>query len=119
LDCFVKTNFVIIKNKRGRQVSRSTYTDTIKIAIKKNNLKKFVPHQIRHTNLTEVSREHGRDVARAVAGHTTEKMTARYDHSDVYKAISVAKERNRKKAVGATDRADAPSVPALRIFTGE
>jgi hypothetical protein len=45
-------------------------------------------------------------------------MTARYDHSDFDKIVLVVKERN-KKVAGATDRADAPSVSALRIFTGE
>ena len=50
-------------------------------------------YQIRHPYVT-----------RAAVGHTTETLTARYDHSDFKKAVRVAKKQNeeylRKKAVG-------------------
>jgi integrase len=110
----------IFKNSQKKEFSRAEYGRKIKKAIEKNNLKKFIPYQIRHTVITKVSLDHNRDMARAIAGHTTEKMTARYDHSDFKKALYVAKERNRvyreQKVVGTSVRTD---VPILRIFTGE
>jgi integrase len=113
----------IFKNSMGNAMTREAYGRNIKDAIERNGLQKFVPYQIRHTSLTEVSFEHGRDVARAVAGHTTEKMTARYDHSDYRKALAVVKERNKiykeKKAMGSLGSPDSLDVPVLRIFTGE
>jgi integrase len=108
-------------NTHSRPMTRVCYDRNIKTAIETHNLKKFVPYQIRHTALTEISLEHGRDIARAVAGHTTEQMTARYDHSDLEKAFRVVRERNktfiaRKKVAGDST---VPSAPIFRIFTGE
>jgi integrase len=108
-------------NSHRKPMTRVCYDRNVKEAIDANNLQKFVPYQIRHTALSEISLEHGRDTARAVAGHTTEKMTARYDHSDLEKAFRVVRERNKKfiaqkKAVGDLERSN---IPNLRIFTGE
>jgi integrase len=107
-------------NNRGKAISRESYDRTIQETIEKHKLKKFTPYQIRHTSLTKVSLEHGRDVARAVAGHTTDKMTSRYDHSDLDKAFRVTKERNKKyrseKIVGDSRGTD---IPIFRIYTGE
>jgi integrase len=108
-------------NRHHKPMTRTCYDRNIQEAIEEHGLKKFVPYQIRHTALTEISLEHGRDIARAVAGHTTEKMTARYDHSDLEKAFSVVRERNKKfiapkKAVGDFVGTNFPN---FRIFTGE
>jgi integrase len=108
-------------NSHGRPMTRICYDRNIKEAIEANNLKKFVPYQIRHTAISEISLEHGRDTARAVAGHTTEKMTARYDHSDLEKAFRVVRERNKKyisqpKVSGVSEGL---TIPNFRIFTGE
>jgi hypothetical protein len=80
-----------------------------------------VPYQIRHTALTGVSLIHGRDIARAVAGHTTETMTARYDHSNLEKAFMVVRERNQQyKVVGISGDSDLyNTMPKLKIFRGE
>ncbi|MDR2756685.1 MAG: tyrosine-type recombinase/integrase [Planctomycetaceae bacterium] len=107
----------IFKNKNGKAFTRAEYGRKIKNAIDKNELQKFVPYQIRHTSLTEISAEHGRDIARAVAGHTTEKMTAIYDHSDIIKALYVVNERNKNYRKNEKDTAT--STPILRIYTGE
>jgi integrase len=111
----------IFMNSKKKAISRAEYGRKIKAAIEKNNLKKFVPYQIRHTAITKTSEDHGRDIARAVAGHTTDTMTARYDHSDFKKALYVAKERNRiyreQKVIGGITTEN--NVSVLRIFTGE
>lgn len=39
------------------------------------------PYQLRHSAVTRISLQHGRDVAQAVAGHAKAAMTAHYDHS--------------------------------------
>jgi integrase len=97
------------------------YDNTVKKTIDRYNLPKFVPYQIRHTYLTLVSLGHGRDIARAAAGHTTEAMTALYDHSDFEKVLNVVREQNRlylaRKAIGSD--LPAADVPRLRVFSGE
>lgn len=118
----------VFRNSNGNMFSSNEYGRKIKKAIEKNDLPKFVPYQIRHSALTNISTEHGRDVARAVAGHTTEVMTARYDHSDLKKAFVVTRRRNQyytegnlytkeKKAVGSADTNN--NFPQLRIFRGD
>lgn len=114
----------IFRNKKGRAYSPRLYSQRVKETIKEHGLPKFVPYQLRHTNLTRTSKIYGRDTARAVAGHTTEAMTARYDHSDLEKAFEVTKERNReyraRRAAGDTSGRRAPAAgPMLRVFSGE
>ena len=46
------------------------------------------PHQIRHTALTEIEREHGIEAARAVAGHKTIRMTDHYVEQDRERAVA-------------------------------
>jgi integrase len=83
-------------NQHGKPMNRDCYDRNVADAIEEHRLKKFIPYQIRHTALSEISLNHNRDIARAVAGHTNEAMTARYDHSDLEKAVRVVKERNKK-----------------------
>jgi integrase len=109
---FQKPEMPVFKNSKGTAYSRAEYGRKIKKAIEKNNLEKFVPYQLRHTNITDVSEKHGRDIARAVAGHTTEAMTAIYDHSDFKKALDVVIERNNIYRTKNNER------PTLRVFTG-
>jgi integrase len=110
----------LFKNYYGKPLTEPVYSRNVKQAIDRNGLQKFVPYQIRQTSLTEISLEHGRDIARAVAGHLNETITARYDHSDYRKALLVVNERNRtykeRKVVGDLTGRD---IPNLRIFTGE
>jgi integrase len=115
-----KSDSPVFRNRKGSSLSRTDYGRKIKKAIEKNNLPKFVPYQIRHTSLTKTSEEHSRDIARAVAGHTTEAMTARYDHSDLKKFMSVVRERNRiykeQKVVGFSECTAENYI--LKIFNG-
>jgi integrase len=97
-------------NRRKNFYTPERYSRIIKKAIEKNNLEKFVPYQLRHTNITDTSEKHGRDIARAVAGHTTESMTAIYDHSDYKKSLDVVRERNIIYRSKNNER------PALRVF---
>jgi integrase len=104
----------IFLNTKGNPYTGSALSQEIRKKIKKNNLPKFTAYQLRHTKLTEVSAEHGRDAARAVAGHSTENITGVYDHSDIGKFKAVIDSRNRK-VVNATDQPQT----ALKIFIGE
>jgi len=91
--------FVFTKHSKrgfGKPWTVHEYDRYISRAINRHNLSKIVPYELRHTSLSNISNEFGRDAARAVAGHTTEAMTSRYDHSDPQKAFMVARERNRK-----------------------
>ncbi len=112
----------IFRGVRGGAVSGEMYSREVAETIELHGLPKFVPYEMRHTGLSQISLEHGRDAARAVAGHTTEAMTARYDHSDLEKAFEVVKERNRvylaqRRAMGSDHPAG--EVPTIRIFNGE
>jgi integrase len=113
-------------NQHGKPMKRDCYDDNINVAINKHGLKKFIPYQIRHTAITKISLDHNRDIARAVAGHTTEQMTARYDHADLEKALKVVRERNatfiaQRKAAGNEGYVDVEgsNFQTLRIFTSE
>ena len=83
----------IFFNKLGNAFTTGRYSRIVFKTIEKHSLSKFVPAQLRHTGVSKTSKKYGRDTARALAGHTTETMTARYDHSDFDKALEVALEK--------------------------
>jgi len=111
---FAKTS----KRGFGKPFTSEEYYRHIQRRIAKHNLPKVVPYQIRHTNLSQVSNDFGRDTARAVADHTTEEMTAVYDHSDLKKALKVANERNRRYAGKTTDAKTSRFAALFQSFPG-
>jgi integrase len=102
----------IFLNKKGNPYTGTWLSRLIREKINKNNLPKFTAYQLRHTKLTEVSVNHGRDIARAVAGHSTEITTGIYDHADISKFKMVVDSRN-KKVVSVNDRS------TFKIFIGD
>ncbi|MDR1925290.1 MAG: site-specific integrase [Planctomycetaceae bacterium] len=112
----------IFLNSRGNPYTASRYSTIVRKTIAKYDLVKFIPYQLRHTSLTQISVEHGKDAARAVAGHSSEVVTSIYDHSDVQKAQKVVNARNaRYRQVGSVQVGsvqELPVVPFLRIFKG-
>ena len=128
--------FYNLYNKKSLHISPATYGRYLKKTQEEHGLERFTPYQIRHANGTWISEVLDRDHARAQLGHTTEKMTARYDHSDTKKQKAVIEKR---KAVGTLigdafefiavppkTVSTAPSYPHVisfprnsRIFTGE
>ncbi|MDR0704635.1 MAG: site-specific integrase, partial [Planctomycetaceae bacterium] len=101
----------IFLNQKGNPFNTSTFDKAISKIIKKKKLPKFTPYQLRHTSLTNISAEHGRDVARAVAGHCSEIITGVYDHSDLrkFKTVVDSRKKNNTPFTRST----------LKIFTGE
>jgi integrase len=53
----------------------------------------WFPYQLRHSAITNISLERGKDMAQALAGHTSSKMTDNYDHSQLKKRERLAKKR--------------------------
>jgi len=53
----------------------------------------WFPYQLRHAAITITSLTHGKDAAQALAGHTSAKMTANYDHSQLRKREKLARKR--------------------------
>jgi integrase len=106
----------VFLHSRNLPFTSCRFSQTLQKIIKRNGLPKFTPYQLRHTALTGISAAHGRDAARAVAGHSSIKTTAIYDHSDILKAKKVIASR-QKMVVGGSF--PVPDRPALRIFTGE
>jgi integrase len=102
---------LIFLNTKGNPYTADWFSRLIKKKIDKNNLPKFTAYQLRHTSLTDISLKHGKDAARAVAGHSSEITTGIYDHSDLEKFKMVVNSRNKNIVVSDT--------PKLRIFTGE
>jgi len=96
-------------------------SNAVRKVIEAHGLQKVLPSQLRHTGISRTSKQHNRDTARALAGHTTESTTAIYDDSDFEKMLEVALEENRviraKLAVGG----DPLSIdrPVLRVLSGE
>ena len=113
----------IKKRGFGKPFTVEEHGRYVKRAIDKHGLPKFVLYQVRHTGLSQTSLDSSRDIARAVGGHTTETMTARYDHSDPAKIMAYAREQNiayrARKAVGGGQMEYPTGVTALRIFSGE
>jgi integrase len=110
----------VFQNVFGLMFSDSRLTQILNNAFKWNpQLTKFTPYQLRHTAITEISETYGRDVARAVAGHSSEAMTQIYDHSDVKKALLVVTDRQKSVAEASNSVNAAFARPTLRIFTGD
>lgn len=87
--------------------SSQTYANSIKESIKAANgrlgddeerIPHWTPYQLRHAAVTEITLENNGncDVARAVAGQKSIKVTQRYNHADVKVAIEQAKKRTAK-----------------------
>jgi integrase len=111
----------VFKRANGKPITVAAMGRKLKSVIEKKNLEKFTLYQIRHTALTLVSLDCGKDTARAVAGHTTEKMTDRYDHSDLKKVLRVVNNRNNtyRKTMDIPKIQPFKNIPKLQIFTGE
>jgi integrase len=104
-------------NLKGNPYTTGVYDNIIRETIEKNKLPKFTPYQLRHTKLTDISLEFGRDTARAVAGHTSEITTSIYDHADLEKAKLVVKKRNTPK--NNYELTKLPMLPYLKVYRGE
>jgi Zn-dependent peptidase ImmA (M78 family) len=53
----------------------------------------FFPYQLRYAAVTETSYKHGKDMAQALAGHTSATMTDNYDRSQLRKREKLARKR--------------------------
>jgi integrase len=81
--------------------SPDTYRKAIVFGIAKANrqlpdgekIPHWFPYQLRHSAITNISLERGKDMAQALAGHTSSKMTDNYDHSQLKKRERLAKKR--------------------------
>jgi integrase len=79
----------------GNRYTPTAYSRAIADAIKRYNrdrpekeqIPHWHPHQLRHTRATELRREFGLDLARAVLGHRTPAITEVYAEIDTAKAI--------------------------------
>ncbi|GHT28891.1 integrase [Planctomycetales bacterium] len=113
------SDFVFSKTSKrgfGKPFTTDEYGRYIKRTIEKYELEKFTAHQIKHSAVSDTSEKHNRDKARALAGHTSETMTARYDHSDDKKLFAMARERNREYLAKITATNSVPF--NLRIYNG-
>jgi integrase len=65
----------------------------------------WTPYQLRHSGVTEITLENdgNLDIARAVAGQKSIKVTQNYNHADLKIAIEQAKKRGKKRKKKETD----------------
>ena len=63
-----------------------SYRRAIAYGCKKAGIPKWHPHQLRHSAATQLRKEFGLDVARAVLGHSSPAVTAHYAELDLSKA---------------------------------
>jgi len=66
-----------VRGPRGRYTT-GTYRQAIERACDAAGVERFTPHTLRHLAATEIRRELGIDVARAVLGHTMAAMSEHY-----------------------------------------
>lgn len=64
--------------------SHSLYK-AVQRACSAGKIKRWFPYQIRHATVTRITLQHGKDIAQAVAGHSSYITTAIYDHSQIEK----------------------------------
>jgi integrase len=80
------------RRKPGDHYHPTSYARAIARAIEKHNqtngnpIPKWHPHQLRHLRATELRREFGLDVARAVLGHRSPQVTEFYAELDLARA---------------------------------
>lgn len=72
--------------------SHSGFCKSIRQACDRAKVQRWHPYQLRHARITELSEKQGREVAQAVAGHASIRMTQHYDHSQEQVAARVMKE---------------------------
>jgi integrase len=66
------------KRNRAEAYTTITYRQAIHRACNRAGIERWSPNRLRHTALTDIRRKYGAEAARAVAGHTTVKMTDNY-----------------------------------------
>ncbi len=74
------------KRKPGKTYDDNTYRNSVAYACKKAGIKQWHPNQLRHLAATNIRREFGIEIARAVLGHSTVSMTEVYAEMDATKA---------------------------------
>jgi integrase len=77
---------LVFVNTKGLPIDRGVLLAAWKRTLQKNGIsfsgRNLVIHSLRHGFNTKVKDKLGGDVVRLMTGHTSEKMTARYDHPD-------------------------------------
>ena len=71
----------------GLRYTKDSYRRAIAMGCDKAGIPKFFPNQLRHLAATQIRREFGLDVARAVLGHSSPAVTEVYAELDLSKAI--------------------------------
>jgi integrase len=68
------------KRKPGTKFNKDSLNNSVKVACKKANVARWTPYQLRHLAATTVADALGMGGARALLGHSSERMTRRYVH---------------------------------------
>jgi integrase len=81
-----KETELIFQNTKGLPIDRGVLMAVWKRVLNNNQIplegRNLVIHSLRHGFNTKVKDKLGGDIVRLMTGHTSEKMTARYDHPD-------------------------------------
>lgn len=81
---------VCFLGNRGDQMTTEGYRDAIHRACNKAGVERWSPNQLRHNAATEISKQFGLEVARAVLSHSNISTTAIYAEEDFGVAKKVA-----------------------------
>ncbi len=81
------------KRQPGEKFAKDSLNQAVKRACEKAGVERWTPYQLRHTAATAVAEAMGLDGARALLGHSSDRMTMRYvkTKQDEAKAIEAAK----------------------------
>jgi integrase len=72
------------------KITRNCYRRSVTLACEKAGIKRWVPHQLRHTAATAVRQQFGLEHAQSVLGHSKADMTQHYAKAGEEKAREVA-----------------------------
>jgi integrase len=86
----ITTGFFFPSRKRGKHYQLGSLCKQLRAAIAQAKVSRWHPYQLRHAAVTRIALEHGKDVAQAVAGHSSMLMTSHYDHGDLERAKRAA-----------------------------
>lgn len=88
-----KTGYLFTTSREGRPYTVAAYRRAIDRGCDKAGITHWHPHQLRHTAATELRKQYGVEVARAVLGHAHLAATEIYAEVDQQVASRIAAER--------------------------
>lgn len=79
--------YLFVNERTGKPYTSEQLRKAIDFACKRAGIPYWFPYQIRHATYSSTSLKHGVEAAALLAGHASTKMSERYDHAKMAKAV--------------------------------